>query len=919
MSEIEEPSTQNLDSPLDPELVASEDIEEALSDTSGNGSNDDLPPESGLPPGGGSSGGMNRISLSTEVEQSYMGYAMSVIIGRALPDIRDGLKPVHRRCLFAMQQMGNRYNRATIKSARVAGEVNGKFHPHGDQTIYETIVRMAQHFLMRYPLVEGQGNFGSVDGDPPAAPRYTEMRLERITEELLADLDRETVDFIPNYDETLTMPEVLPTRIPNLLINGSDGIAVAMATKMPPHNIGEVLNACIAVVENPDATIDDLLEHVKGPDFPTAGIINGRAGIIAAYRTGRGRISLRSRAEIIEGDVRDSIVVTEIPYQVNKSVLIERIAELVKEKRIEGITEIRDESDKDGLRIVIELRRGEIAQTILNKLFKHTALETSYAINNTALVRGAPRQVNLRDLIDSFLEHRREVIARRTQYLLRQNRTQGHVLEGQSVALANIDEVVELIKQASNREEAHVALLGRTWEAANIEALLSRADRDIVRPLDLEAEYGFQSSEDDTTSGQYALSPRQASAILDMRLHRLTGLEQQSLIDDYKKIVSEIRDLMEIQGSEERVSEVIIEELTEVRDTFQDERRTEIRDSEADLTDKELIKPEQVVVTLSHEGYAKAMPVAEYNVQGRGGKGIIGVKVRQDDFTEQVVVTHNHNMLLMFTNQGRVFGLDAFKVPQASRTARGYPIVNLLRLNDDEKVSCIFSVPELDDPGYLLFATKKGIVKRSKFSDFSRIRGSGLKAIRLDDDDQLLSVERTSGHDLICLAKSSGLMSYFKESDIRVMGRTARGVFGTRLRGEDRVVGLIVGDENVLLCTVSEHGIGKRVSLDEFNTKRRGGIGVRLANVSERTGKLVSALRVSDGDDLILVNQGGKFIRINVDTISVLGRTASGVKLMNASSEDPIIEVDRVPNLAQVDADSADNPSTDADEDEAGE
>ena len=907
MSEIEEESSPNIQPDVDLENEQSLEAPEASSEGAGNGSNGDIPAGAGGPPSQGG-GGMDRISLTTEVEQSYMGYAMSVIIGRALPDIRDGLKPVHRRCLFAMEQMGNRYNRATIKSARVAGEVNGKFHPHGDQTIYETIVRMAQHFIMRYPLVEGQGNFGSVDGDPPAAPRYTEMRMARITEMLLADLDKETVDFTPNYDETLMMPEVLPTRIPNLLINGSDGIAVAMATKMPPHNLGEVLNACIGVVQNPELTDDELIEHVQGPDFPTAGIINGRAGIVEAYKTGRGRISVRSRAEIVPGDGKDSIIVTEIPFQVNKATLIERIAGLVKEKKLEGITEIRDESDKDGLRIAIELRRGEIAQTVLNKLYKHTALETVYAINNTALDKGEPRTVTLRQIIEAFIEHRREVIARRTQYLLRQSRSQGHVLEGQSVALANIDEIVEAIKNASNREEAQQSLLSRTWEAANIEALLSRAERDIVRPLDLEEEYGFQQSENaDSTGGEYALSPRQAAAILDMRLHRLTSLEHQKLVDDYKNIVDEIRNLLEIQDSDERVNEVIIEELTEVRDMFADERRTEIRETEEDLTDKALIKPQQVVVTLSHQGYTKAMPIEEYNVQNRGGIGITGIKVREDDFTEQVVITHNHNMLLMFTNQGRVFGLDAYKIPLASRTARGYPIVNLLRLNSEEKVTCIFPVAELDDDGFLFFATKKGMVKRTKFSDFSRLRASGLRAVKLDADDQLLSVEHTSGEDTICLAKSSGRMSIFLESDIRELSRIAKGVRGTRLKGDDQVIGLIVPKPNGFMCTVSQHGIGKRLAFDQFEVKHRASLGRIIMKASERTGQLVSALQVFEGDHLMLMNQSGKFIRISVDKIGVFGPYAGGVKLMAASAENPVVEVDRVAEV--VDAEDENSAS----------
>ena len=889
----------SLDDQDNPEVDSSTESDsqtpEAVDDVAGNGSNDVPPTGDGTPPGEGG-GGLNRVSLVSEIEQSFMGYAMSVIVGRALPDVRDGLKPVHRRCLFAMSEMGNRYNRPTIKSARVQGEVHGKYHPHSDQSIYETIVRMAQTFVMRYPLVYGQGNFGSVDGDPPAAPRYTEMRMERITEMMLADLDKETVDFTPNYDETLTMPVVLPTRFPNLLVNGSDGIAVAMATKMPPHNLGEIIDACVTVVKKPDATLEDLLEHVKGPDFPTAAIINGRGGIVDAYRTGRGSISIRSRAEIVEGNHHDTIVVTEIPFQVNKANLITRIAELVKAKKIEGITELRDESDKDGLRITIELRRGEIAQTVLNNLYRHTSLEMTYAINNNALVNGEPKQVTLKDIIDEFLTHRREVIARRTVYLLRQNRSQGHVLEGQAVALANIDEVVELIKNAGNREEAQQALIERVWEAASIEALLSRAERDIVRPLDLEDEYGFQAKVEDSGSaaGQYRLSPRQAGAILDLRLHRLTNLEQQELTNNYKEIVSTIRELLEIQDSDERVNELIVEELLEVKDQFADERRTEIRDAVEDLTDKALIKPQDVVITISHKGYAKAMPVAEYNVQHRGGKGITGVKTRDDDFTEQVLITHNHSTLLMFTNRGRVYGLDAYKVPLASRVARGYPLANLLKLNDDEKVTCVFSVTDEDESGYLFFATQRGYIKRTAFSAYSRIRSNGLVALTIADDDQLIGVSRTDGSNDIMLVQSSGKLVRFKESDVRVVGRSARGVRGMKLRGDDQVISLIIPSDDGMLLTVSKHGLGKRVSFDEFPVKNRATLGMIAARTNEKTGTLIAALQVIQGDHLLLLNQEGKIIRIDADSISHLGRTASGVKLMNASADNPVIEVDRL-------------------------
>ena len=858
------------------------------------------PPDGGSGPLAGGSGGRNegfeRVSLVKEMAESYMGYAMSVIIGRALPDVRDGLKPAHRRCLFAMSELGCRYNRPTIKSARISGEVNGKYHPHGDQAIYDTIVRMAQDFNMRYPLVDGQGNFGSVDGDPPAAPRYTEMRMTRIADMLLADLDQDTVDFLPNYDETLTIPTVLPTRIPNLLVNGADGIAVAMATKMPPHNLGEVIDGCIELVRHPDATIEDLMEHIEGPDFPTGAIINGRAGIVEAYKTGRGTVLIRSLAEVVKGETGDSIIVTEIPFQVNKAELIARIAKLVNDKTIEGIRDIRDESDKDGLRIAIELRRGEVAETILNKLYKHTALELSYAINNTALVDGTPVQLNLKELIESFILHRREVIARRTQYQLRQNRAEGHVLEGRAVALANIDELVELIKNASDRDEARAKLCERSWRGETIEALLSREERDIVRPLDLEREYGFQSDEDDA-KGSYILSPRQATAILDLRLSSLTSLEQQDLIDEYKNIVTKIRELLEVQDSEERLNEVLVTELQDVKKSFADERRTEIRDAATDVTAKSLVKPQDIVITVSHLGYAKAIAATEYSVQRRGGKGVTGVKPREDDFTEQALVTHSHNTLMFFTDRGRVYWLDAYRIPLASRVARGYPLVNLLKLEAGERVTCILPTIESQGSGYLFFATRNGIIKRTRFSEFSRPRSVGLKAVLLDDDDQLISVTHTDGGQDIILVQSSARLVRFKESDVRAVGRAARGVKGIRLRGDDKLISLIVPQPGGMLCTVSELGIGKRISFDQFPVKSRANLGMYAAKVSDRTGKLISALQVYPGDHLMVLNDANKFIRINADDVSILSRYAGGVKLMNTSNGNRVIEVDRLPKL----------------------
>ena len=867
---------------------------------SGGGSND----SSGEPPDDRNDG-YTRVSLIKEVEESFLGYAMSVIIGRALPDVRDGLKPVHRRCLFAMHELNNYHNRPTIKSARVAGDVSGKYHPHGDQSTYETLVRMAQEFSMRYPLIEGQGNFGSVDGDPPAAPRYTEMRLQRITSMMLQDINEETVDFEPNYDDTLSMPSVLPARVPNLLINGSDGIAVAIATKIPPHNLGEVIDACIATIQDPEITIEGLMEHIKGPDFPTGAIINGRAGIVEAYTTGRGSIVIRSRAEVIQNGNQDMIVVTEIPYHVNKANLIKKIAELVKVKRIEGISDLRDESDKDGLRIAIELKRGEIGQTILNALYRYTELETSYSVNWNALVGNTPRRLTLKEQIEYFLAHRREIIARRTIFRLRRSRARGHTIEGQAIALANIDEVLTLIRQAESRAVAEEALLERTWDGSSIKSLLSEAERDIVRPLDLEEEYGFQSGEEGSNN-VYKLSPAQAKAIVELRLHRLTSLESDELSSNYKAIVDELRDLMEIQDSEDRAKQVMIEELTEVRDMFADERRTEIQDAITDLTAKALIKPQDVVITVSHNGYAKAIAAEEYSVQGRGGKGVIGVKTRENDFSQHVLVTHSHNTLLVFTNLGRVFWLDAYKIPMAGRNARGYPLINLLKFEEGERATCFFPISDkASTEGYLFFATRKGVVKRTLMSQFTRPRSVGLKAIRLDEDDQLVDVAHTDGRQDIMLVQSGARLVRFKESDIRAVARTARGVVGIRLRGDDEVISLIVPEESGMLCAIDELGKGKRVDLNLFNVKGRGNLGQL---VKRRGVRLAGALQVLPGDHLMLLSESGKFIRIEADKITQMSAYANGVKLMSASSEDHILDVVRVPPV------EVEDPAEEADE-----
>lgn len=891
-----------------------DEISQSQTSSDGGGGDGVSTPSDGNPPSDRNDG-VDRVSLIDEVEKSYLGYAMSVIIGRALPDVRDGLKPVQRRCLFAMQGLRNYHNRPTIKSARVSGEVSGKFHPHGEVSVYETMVRMAQEFSMRYPLVEGQGNFGSVDGDQPAAPRYTEMRMQEYAAMLLADIDEETVDFEMNYDETLEMPTVLPTRVPNLLLNGSDGIAVAIATKMPPHNLGEVVDACIATINDPEITLEGLMEHIQGPDFPTGAIINGRAGIVQAYRTGRGSILVRAKAEIVQNNNQEMIVVTELPYQVNKANLIKKIAELVKRRPIEGISDLRDESDKDGLRIAIEIKRGEIAETILNQLYKYTDLQIAYSFNCNALVKNTPKRVTLRHQIDLFIEHRREVIARRTQYRLRQNRARGHVIEGQAIALANIDEILKLIQASENRQSAEAALLEKPWSGAGIKALLSEAERDIVRPLDLEDRYGFKASEDPDEDGVYSLSPTQAKAIVEMQLHRLTNLESNQLTDNYQEVVATLRDLLEIQDSEERVNQIMIDELVEVREKFADVRQTEIRDTEEDLTDIATVKPQDIVITLSHSGYVKAVPVDEYSLQNRGGVGKKGVSQKADDDIQEVLITHSHNELLVFTNLGRVFSLGAHKIPLASRIAKGYPLIRIIpKLREDEKATYLMDIAEDKEEGYLFFATRKGLVKRTALKYFSRIQANGLKAVKLGEDDELIGVAHTDGRQDIMLVQSSCRLVRFKESDIRVMSRVAQGVRGIRMRGDTEVVGLIVPEEDGLLCLIDELGLGKRVSFEQFDVKNRG-IQGRL--VKKATSRLVSALQVKSGDHLMLLNEEGKFIRVPVDSISHQGVYANGVKVMTADASNKVIEVVRVPAAAAIVEDSGSSEDTEDSEEEA--
>ena len=884
--DIENESNDGPQSPMDT-IEGDESSGSGSDGTGGIGVGSELPP---------SGGGIDRVSIEDEMHASYLGYAMSVIVGRALPDIRDGLKPVHRRCLFAMDQMNNHYNRPYVKCARVSGEVVGKYHPHGDQASYETIVRLAQDWNMRYPLVDGHGNFGSIDGDPPAAPRYTESRMSRIASAMLADLDMDTVEFGPNYDETLMMPLVLPTRIPNLLVNGATGIAVAMATNIPPHNMREVVDACCALVDAPDLSVDDLMQFVQGPDFPTAGIINGRAGIVNAYRTGTGRILVRARTEIVAIDgAREAIVVSEVPFGVNKALLIEKIAYLVKEKKIEGITELRDESDKDGLRVVIELRRGERGQIVLNNLFRHTNLESAFSVNSVALINGEPKQVNLKDMLVAFLDHRREVVVRRSNFQLRQARTRGHVLEGRTVALANIDAVVTLIRASSNRQAAHAALMARGWQAGPIATLLSRTDRDLVNPEDLEGDFGFRDVDGEEEGGQlYHLSDIQAGAILDIQLHALTNLEQDRLLGEYQEIVERIRELLKILDSDERVSQIIKDELNEVRETFGDERKTEIVSTQSDLTAKELVQPRDVVVTVSHRGYAKVQPLSEYRTQRRGGKGVGSSTVRDDDFIEHLLITHSHDLLLCFTDQGRVYWLDTYEIPEGSRVSRGRPLVNLLELDENERVSVIFPIKDFAEDSFLFFATERGYVKRTKLKYFGRPIRKGLRAINLAEDDKLIGVAVTTGHNDIMLVQSSGLAVRFKESDVRAVGRTARGVRGIRLYQNENVLSLIVPEADCHLLTVSANGIGKRTRFDAFRVVSRGSRGIRVAKQTEKTGLLVSALKVHETDEIMLINESGKLIRMVVHGISISGRSTQGVKLMTLADESMVVQAVRI-------------------------
>ena len=849
------------------------------------------------------------VNLEDEMRKSYLDYAMSVIVGRALPDVRDGLKPVHRRTLYTMHELGNDWNKAYKKSARVVGDVMGKYHPHGDTAIYDTIVRMAQNFSMRYTLVDGQGNFGSIDGDAPAAMRYTEVRMSKIAHEVLADLDKETVDFIPNYDETEKEPSVLPSRTPNLLINGSSGIAVGMATNIPPHNLSEVVNACIALIENPELSIAEIMELVPGPDFPTAAVINGKKGIVEAYQTGRGRIYMRARTHIETDDKsgRESIIVTELPYQVNKARLIEKIAELVKEKRLEGIAPggLRDESDKDGMRIVIELRRGEVSEVILNNLYQHTQMQSVFGINMVALVDGQPRLLNLRQVLQAFLRHRRDVVTRRTIFELRKAREKAHILEGQAVALANIDAVIQLIKDSQSPAEAKAQLVKHAWAPGAVTKMLDRAGANASRPEDLGEEFGLR-------EGKYHLSEVQAQAILDLRLHRLTGLEQEKIVKDYTDLLEVIAELLGVLESPDRLMEVIREELEEIKEKYGDTRKTEITTTKVDLTIEDLIQEEDVVVTLSHAGYAKAQPLDVYRAQRRGGRGKAATSVKEEDFVDNLFVANTHDTILCFSSSGKVYWLKVYELPQSGRTSRGKPIVNLLPLQEGERINAILPVKDFDQDAYVFMATSQGTVKKTPLKDFSRPRASGIIALELRSDDHLIGVEITQGDFDIILVASTGKSVRFKEGDVRPMGRNATGVRGIKIDEQHKVISLISicpGDSEHQVLIGTQHGYGKRTPVNDFPVQKRGGQGVIAIQTTTRNGDVVGAVLVSEDDETMLITDRGTLVRTQVTDISSMGRNTQGVTLIRLGETEQLTEIEAIQTLSEEPAEEDGEPT----------
>ncbi len=834
------------------------------------------------------------VNIEDELRKSYLDYAMSVIIGRALPDVRDGLKPVHRRVLYAMHELNNDWNKPFKKSARIVGDVIGKYHPHGDTAVYDTMVRMAQPFSMRCVLVDGQGNFGSVDGDSAAAMRYTEVRMSKLAHELLADLDKDTVDCSPNYDGTELIPDVLPTKVPNLLVNGSSGIAVGMATNIPPHNLSEVVDACLALIDNPELSIDELIEIIPGPDFPTAGIINGRAGIVRAYRTGRGKIYVRAKADIERDEKtgKEKIIVTELPYQVNKARLLEKIAELVKEKKIEGITELRDESDKSGMRMVIELRRGEMGEVLLNNLYKQTQMQSVFGINMVVLYDGQPRCCNLKEILDAFIGHRREVVTRRTLFESAKAKDRAHVLEGLGVALVNIDEVIQLIKAAPNPAEAKQRLLEKNWTAGAVAELCGDPDASKTRPDYVGKEYGLHDA-------LYRLSPTQAQAILELRLHRLTGLEQEKLFAEYRSILTRIDDLNEILASKARLYQVIREELEEIKKQYHDPRRTEIVSSQQDLTMEDLITQEDLVVTLSQQGYVKAQPVSDYQAQHRGGRGKQATNMKEEDFVSRLVIANSHDTILCFSDAGKVYWLKVYQLPQAGRNARGRPIVNLLPLGPDENISAILPVREYADNQYVLMATSQGIIKKVALEQFSRPRANGIIACELLEGDHLIGVDLTDGSCDVMLFSDAGKVIRFKEDTVRPMGRTARGVRGIKLKPDQRVIALIVANPEGAILTATENGYGKRTLLDEYRTTGRGGQGVVSIQVTERNGKVIGAVQVLQGDEVMLITSGGVLVRTYVKQISLIGRNTQGVRLINLGDGENLISLGRIEELAE--------------------
>ncbi|TKB45916.1 DNA topoisomerase (ATP-hydrolyzing) subunit A [Thalassotalea mangrovi] len=834
------------------------------------------------------------VNIEDELKNSYLDYAMSVIVGRALPDVRDGLKPVHRRVLYAMHDLGNDWNKGYKKSARVVGDVIGKYHPHGDTAVYDTIVRMAQPFSLRYMLVDGQGNFGSVDGDSAAAMRYTEIRMQKISHALLADLEKETVDFVPNYDGQEKMPAVLPTRVPNLLINGSSGIAVGMATNIPPHNLTEVVNGCIAMIDNSDITMEELIEYIPGPDFPTAGIISGKAGIEEAYRTGRGKLNIRARAEVEvdEKTGKETIIVHELPYQVNKARLIEKMAELVKEKRLEGISALRDESDKDGMRMVIEIKRGEVGEVVLNNLYKLTQMQVSFGINMVALTDGQPKLFNLKEMLEAFILHRREVVTRRTIFELRKARERAHILEGLAVALSNIDPIIELIKNSPTPAQAKEALVSTGWDLGNVSEMLERAGNDAARPEWLEPEFGIR-------DGQYYLTVQQAQAILDLRLHKLTGLEHEKILNEYKELLDFIAELLHILASPERLMEVIREELEAIREEFGDERRTEISAASHDLSLEDLINEEDVVVTLSHEGYVKYQPLSEYESQRRGGKGKAATKMKEEDFIERLLVANTHDTILCFSNRGRMYWLKVYQLPLATRTARGRPIVNLLPLESDERITAILPVREYEEDKFIFMATASGTVKKTPLTAYSRPRANGIIALNLRDDDTLIGVDITNGDNEIMLFSDEGKVVRFHEQGVRTVGRTATGVRGMKLEETQKVVSLIVPKNEGAILTVTENGYGKRTDLEEYPAKSRATKGVVSIKVSERNGAVVGAVQVEDADEIMLITDNGTLVRTRVNEVSVIGRNTQGVRLIRTADDEHVVGLQRIDEIEE--------------------